>query len=47
MQVLRFFLDVVENSREAVRLTTLPVGKRTHGVSPVLVSPGEGVGYCV
>ncbi|KAK2594964.1 hypothetical protein QQS21_007322 [Conoideocrella luteorostrata] len=35
------------NSREAVRLTTLPVGGGPDGTSPVLVRPGEGVGYCV
>lgn len=45
--VLRLYPSVPVNSREAVRLTTLPVGGGPDGQSPVLVRPGEGVGYCV
>ncbi|KAK4242329.1 cytochrome P450, partial [Achaetomium macrosporum] len=46
-EVLRLYPSVPVNSREAVRLTTLPVGGGPDGKSPVLVRPGEGVGYCV
>ncbi|PHH84807.1 hypothetical protein CDD83_1343 [Cordyceps sp. RAO-2017] len=46
-EVLRLYPSVPVNSREAVRLTTLPVGGGPDGQSPVLVHPGEGVGYCV
>ncbi|KAH7313319.1 cytochrome P450 [Stachybotrys elegans] len=46
-EVLRLYPSVPVNSREAVRLTTLPVGGGPDGTSPVLVRPGEGVGYCV
>ncbi|KHN98863.1 Cytochrome P450 [Metarhizium album ARSEF 1941] len=45
--VLRLYPSVPVNSREAIRLTTLPVGGGPDGKSPVLVRPGEGVGYCV
>ncbi|QLI72644.1 uncharacterized protein G6M90_00g083950 [Metarhizium brunneum] len=46
-EVLRLYPSVPVNSREAIRLTTLPVGGGPDGKSPVLVRPGEGVGYCV
>ncbi|KAK3293623.1 cytochrome P450 [Chaetomium fimeti] len=46
-EVLRLYPSVPVNSREAVRLTTLPVGGGPDGKSPVLVRPGEGVGYSV
>ncbi|KUI62352.1 Cytochrome P450 52A2 [Cytospora mali] len=32
---------------EAIRMTTLPVGGGPDGKSPILVRPGEAVGYCV
>ncbi|KAM5354414.1 hypothetical protein ACJ41O_001063 [Fusarium nematophilum] len=46
-EVLRLYPSVPVNCREAVRLTTLPVGGGPYGRSPVLVQPSEGVGYCV
>ena len=46
-EVLRLYPSVPVNSREAVKLTTLPVGGGPDGKSPVLVRPGEGVGYSV
>ena len=46
-EALRLYPSVPVNSREVVRLTTLPVGGGPDGKSPVLVRPGEGVGYCV
>ncbi|KAI9148371.1 Cytochrome P477 monooxygenase [Paramyrothecium foliicola] len=46
-EVLRLYPSVPVNSRESIRLTTLPVGGGPDGKSPVLVRPGEGVGYCV
>lgn len=46
-QVLRLYPSVPVNSREATSLTTLPVGGGPDGKSPILVRPGEGVGYCV
>lgn len=46
-EVLRLYPSVPVNSREAVKLTTLPVGGGPDGKSPILVRPGEGVGYCV
>ena len=45
--MLRLYPSVPVNSREAVRLTVLPRGGGPDGKSPVLVRPGEGVGYCV
>ena len=45
--VLRLYPSVPVNSREATRLTTLPTGGGPDGKSPILVRPGEGVGYCV
>ncbi|KAL6862549.1 hypothetical protein ACO1O0_002783 [Amphichorda felina] len=45
-EVLRLYPSVPVNSREAARLTVLPVGGGPDGQSPVLVRPGEGVGYC-
>jgi cytochrome P450 len=47
LEVLRLYPSVPVNSREAIRLTTLPIGGGPDGKSPVLVRPGEGVGYCV
>lgn len=35
------------NAREATRLTTLPIGGGPDGKAPVLVRPGERVGYSV
>lgn len=35
------------NAREATRLTTLPTGGGPDGKSPLLVRPGERVGYSV
>lgn len=46
-EVLRLYPSVPVNSRAAVRMTTLPIGGGTDGLSPVLVQKGEGVGYCV
>lgn len=46
-EVLRLYPSVPVNSREAIRLTTLPVGGGPDGKSPIVVRPGEGVGYCV
>lgn len=45
--VLRLYPSVPVNSREAVRMTKLPVGGGPDGKSPILVRPGEAVGYCV
>lgn len=45
--VLRLYPSVPANSRQATRLTTLPVGGGPDGMSPVLVRPGETVAYCV
>jgi len=45
--VLRLYPSVPVNSREAARLTALPTGGGPDGKSPILVRPGEGVGYCV
>lgn len=45
--VLRLYPSVPVNSREATQLTTLPTGGGPDEKSPVLVRPGEGVGYCV
>ncbi|ROW15278.1 hypothetical protein VPNG_03003 [Cytospora leucostoma] len=47
ISVLRLYPSVPVNSREATRMTTLPVGGGPDGRSPVLVRPGEAVGYCV
>ncbi|KAK5656059.1 hypothetical protein OQA88_5198 [Cercophora sp. LCS_1] len=46
-EALRLYPSVPVNSREAIRLTTLPVGGGPDGKSSVLVRPGEGVGYSV
>ncbi|KAL6413894.1 cytochrome P450 [Ilyonectria robusta] len=46
-EVLRLYPSVPANSRQATRLTTLPVGGGPDGMSPVLVRPGETVAYCV
>ncbi|KAK3318123.1 n-alkane-inducible cytochrome P450 [Apodospora peruviana] len=46
-EVLRLYPSVPVNAREAQRLTVLPTGGGPDGKSPVLVRPGEGVGYCV
>jgi cytochrome P450 len=46
-EVLRLYPSVPVNSREPIRLTTLPTGGGPDKKSPVLVRPGEGVGYCV
>ncbi|KAM7195406.1 Cytochrome P450 [Rhypophila sp. PSN 637] len=46
-EVLRLYPSVPVNSREAARYTTLPTGGGPDGKAPVLVRPGEGVGYCV
>ncbi|KAK1756234.1 cytochrome P450 [Echria macrotheca] len=46
-EVLRLYPSVPVNSRECRSLTTLPVGGGPDGKSPVMVRPGEGVGYCV
>ena len=46
-EVLRLYPSVPVNSREASCYTTLPVGGGPDGESPILVRPGEGVGYCV
>jgi len=46
-EVLRLYPSVPVNSREAARLTAIPVGGGPDGESPVLVRPGEAVGYCV
>ena len=46
-EVLRLYPSVPVNTREATRLTTLPVGGGPDGTSPIVVRPGEGVGYCV
>ena len=46
-EVLRLYPSVPVNSREAISLTTLPIGGGPDGKSPILVRPGEGVGYCV
>lgn len=45
--VLRLYPSVPVNSREAVQMTTLPTGGGPDGKAPILVRPGEGVGYCV
>lgn len=45
--MLRLYPSVPVNSREAIKLTTLPTGGGPDGKSPVLVRPGEGVGYPV
>lgn len=45
--VLRLYPPVPTNARQATRLTALPFGGGADGQSPVLVRPGEGVGYCV
>ncbi|POS74692.1 cytochrome P450 CYP4/CYP19/CYP26 subfamilies [Diaporthe helianthi] len=46
-EVLRLYPSVPVNSREAIRLTTLPVGGGGDGKAPILVRPGQAVGYCV
>jgi len=46
-EVLRLYPSVPVNTREATRLTTLPVGGGPDGTSPIVVRLGEGVGYCV
>ncbi|KAL1882906.1 hypothetical protein Daus18300_000544 [Diaporthe australafricana] len=46
-EVLRLYPSVPVNSREALRLTTLPVGGGPDGKAPILVRPGQAVGYCV
>lgn len=46
-EVLRLYPSVPVNSREAMRLTTLPVGGGPDGKAPILVRPGQAVGYCV
>ena len=45
--VLRLYPSVPVNSREATKLTILPVGGGPDGKSPVLVRPGQAVGYSV
>lgn len=45
-KVLRLYPSVPINSRAAINMTTLPVGGGPDGKSPVLVRPGEAVGYC-
>lgn len=46
-EVLRLYPSVPINNREALKMTTLPTGGGEDGKSPVLVRPGEGVGYSV
>lgn len=45
--MLRLYPSVPVNSREVVRTTILPVGGGPDGKAPLLVQPGEAVGYCV
>lgn len=45
--VLRLYPSVPVNSREVVRTTILPIGGGPDGKAPLLVKPGEAVGYCV
>lgn len=45
--VLRLYPSVPVNSREVVRTSILPVGGGPDGKAPLLVQPGEAVGYCV
>ena len=44
-EVLRLYPPVPVNSRQALRYTTLPVGGGPDGESPIIVRPGQVVGY--
>ncbi|KAH8882468.1 cytochrome P450 [Thozetella sp. PMI_491] len=45
-EVLRLYPSVPVNSREAATTTVLPRGGGPGGKAPILVHPGEAVGYC-
>lgn len=45
--VLRLYPSVPLNIRTAVRRTVLPTGGGPEGNSPIFISAGQSVGYCV